>query len=479
VKTPALVRLFEQDHIVFGVLLVNAVLGARLFFDPGIFSASPVLIFSMGFLAASGTVFFFRRNIVYQSRIVLLVVIGYYAGLIKTIDPDAAFSPLGTDIQTLDIGVKMFGLTSIALFGAAIGLLAGGRELVRPSSSGWEGLRFPYPAWQALFYFATAIVIVAGILSARSYGPSVFEAVYATEGAGQGQLLGNLQSLGVICLVIASVAGLHLRGRWVRPFLAALVVYFLGWGIFIRGGRLEVLAGILALVAALPAATGKVARLRWYHYVGVVLLAIFMEAWGSLRTTLSVDHIDSETGDSILLGYQALQEVGVYHAGTISAIGSTFANTLDMVDTHVIPYAHGGTYFDYLLRSPPEFLYPGRPTDLAWIFEEYGYKAAGGFFELAEAYLNFGILGCLIIPFCISYVLATFYRKALHGGFFPFVLFVSMLSVFFRGAWYQTFAFYKAILTGMILYVGFWIVSQLVSGGRKATWSRKQTTLLP
>jgi hypothetical protein len=446
-------------------LLINALIGAHLYFEPALFAyfGLPILVFGIAVVAL--TTRLFRYNVVYQSRVLLLVVIGYWAGVVKWIDPEAAFSPLGTEVQTFDIGVQMFALTNIAVLGAAAGLMVAGRKLYSEGARG-VSINFPYSAWQSLFVFSTVIVLITGALSARSYGPSVLEGGYA-EGEGKGQLLGNLQSMGVICLVIASIAGMRLRHPWTKYFLAALTAYYLGWGIFIRGGRLEVLSGILALAAAVPAARGKLMRLRWYHYVGVILLAIFMEAWGTLRGTLHAENITSETGSDILVGYKALQEAGIYHAGTISAIASTFSNTLHMIAHDVIHYRLGSSYFDYVLRTPPEFMYPGRPPDLAWMFEDYGYQALGGFFELAEAYLNFGILGCLVIPFLVSWFLSTCYRKAFRGSFFWYVLLTAMLSVFFRGAWYQTFAFYKAVVTGLILYLGFWVTTQLGIPGRR------------
>ncbi|HYA47927.1 MAG TPA: hypothetical protein VEF92_10290, partial [Burkholderiales bacterium] len=77
----------------------------------------------------------------------------------------------------------------------------------------------------------------------------------------------------------------------------------------------------------------------------------------------------------------------------------------------------------------------------------------GGFFELAEAYLNFGLLGCLAVPFAISFLMGICYRKALAGSLFWFMILGAVLAVFFRGAWYQTFSYYKATLTGTALFL--------------------------
>ena len=54
--------------------------------------------------------------------------------------------------------------------------------------------------------------------------------------------------------------------------------------------------------------------------------------------------------------------------GTVSPISTTFANTVWLVDSKTIDLTLGKSYFEYILRTPPEFLYPNRPIDYSWIF---------------------------------------------------------------------------------------------------------------
>jgi len=452
----------DRRLFVLGALILNAIVGLVIVLVPQIYADYGLVLFAIGAFVAGVTLWFFRDNLLFQARLALLITIGSYAGLVKVIDPSAAFSTLEIDTQTLEIGARMFGLTSLALLGAVGGLLAAGLGLSRQPGYAWKGIATGIGTPLPQLWVATGLVLLTGYLSARSFGPTVFEVVYAS-GEGEGQLLGNLQAIGVISLVVAAVAGSRLNKRWVTPLLIFLGVYFFGWGILVRGGRLEAVSGLFALIVAVPAAHGRVVRLRAYHYLGLLVLALFLEAWGSLRSTLA--YADA-TGETVIEGYKRLADSGIYHAGTISSMATTFSNTLHMIDHNIINFEYGKTYFDYLLRSPPEFMYPDRPVDLAWMFQDHGYAAIGGFFELAEAYLNFGILGCLAIPFLISFLMGICYRKALMGKFLWFMILVALLAFFFRGAWYQTFAYYKGALTGLVMFLLFVSVKDLFSRPR-------------
>jgi hypothetical protein len=443
-------RLLDKRWFVLGLLVMNAVTGIFIFRFPESYVDFGPPFLGFGLFAFLAAMWFCRGNLLFQSRLLLLVTIGYYAGLIKAVDSSAAFSPIGIEAQTLEVGAKMFALTSLALLGAFVGLVWGFRPLREPGYA-WAGTAASMSFPLGHFSLATVIVLITGYFSARSYGDSIFQASYAS-GSGKGQVLGNLQAIGVIAMVLAITAGSRLKTRWTTPLLIFLGGYFFVWGILIRGGRTEVLSGILAVVISSAAATGRVASLKPRHYVAALVLALFMEAWGTIRGTVASAEASEET---IIDGYRRLQAMGIYHAGTISAIATTFSNTIHMVDHNVVPFDLGKSYSDYLLRTPPAFVYPDRPRDLAWMFPDFGYAAVGGMFELAEAFFNFGLLGCVAVPFCVSFVIGRTYRNAMGGRLFWLFVFAALLAETFRGAWYQTFAYYKGAVTGVILYCAF------------------------
>ncbi|WP_139313285.1 hypothetical protein, partial [Rhodoferax antarcticus] len=347
-----------MDGLFYLAHLLNAGLGFLIYLDPILFKNYGWWFVAVGILTLVVSLVKFSYSVLFQARLFLLVTIGYFAGIVKAINPDLAFSPVAIDSQTAVIGAKMFALTSIALFGASAGFFFAWKK--KNNTNLMIAAQSIKPAyWKTVYWVSSLGVLITGYLSAISYGPTVFEGVYGT-GEGQGQLLGNLQSIGVVCLVLSFVSAI--RVKKINYFIGVLFIafYFLGWGILLRGGRLEVLSGLLALFVVVPATQGKVVKLSAKHFFIILLLAIFMEVWGSLRSTLFTG-----ATETIIEGYVRLAESGVYFAGTISAIASTFANLLHMVDTHVVGFSFGETYFDYLLRSPPEFIYPNRPPDLS------------------------------------------------------------------------------------------------------------------
>ena len=441
---------FYRFSIILYLLLANAVLGAYVYLYPHIYFHCGPIFFIFSLIVVTLAILFWRFNLLFQSRILLLGIIGYFAGFVKAMDPSAAYSPVGIDTQTLEVGAQMYGLTSVALFGAFVGLKLG-FDQNNPHLSKWVGTSRLMPDSYFNYFFALIIILIVGYFSAISYGDSVFISGYAS-GTGQSQLLGNLQIIGVIGMVIATTAAVKIQKKWAYWGLVFIGMYFFIWGILIRGGRAEVLSGFFAIFVALAAAKGEIARLTKRDILAIIFIGLFMEAWGVLRSSLSRMGEENET---IMEGYIRLFDQGIYFAGTISGIATTFSNIIHMIENSVLDFNFGQSYFDYLLRSPPEFLYPERPRDLAWIFPDYGYSAIGGFFELAEAFYSFGLLGCFFIPFIISFIISRSYSKAMRGSFLWLFICAGIWAATFRGGWYQTFAYYKSILTGIILYLIF------------------------
>jgi hypothetical protein len=96
------------------------------------------------------------------------------------------------------------------------------------------------------------------------------------------------------------------------------------------------------------------------------------------------------------------------------------------------------------------------------MFQEYGLLSGGGFFELAEVYMNFGLLGALVIPGIVSFLMAKSYYHAFYRqSMLSYFLLFSFLTIFLRGTWYQTFAFFRAFLVCMLLYVTYIFIDQI------------------
>ncbi len=441
----------------WSIVFINACLGIFIYFEPQIYEEFGIFFFLISLTSTLLIVIYFKDIFLYQLRILFLVVIGLVAGFVKLINPDLAFSPVGVEVQNMRISAMMFGLTSLALLGSSIGLAwtRSSCQKTYPSVifNNWEP--------KLLFYLGTPFILLIGYLSAISYGPSVFESVYMSSQEGKGQLLGNLQSIGVIILGINFLSAYRINKNKYLFLAIFLGGYLLVWGIMIRGARLEFLSGLLTIFIAGHVVRGKSCAVNSRFYIFLLLLAIGAEFYGYLRSTMSI-----ETSESFIEGYQRIYDSGILFFGTISGIATSFANILDMVDVGQIELQFGGSYWDYILRVPPYFLYPDRPLDLALIFENYGYESIGGVFEIAEAYFNFGLIGSFFIPFFISLIFGGIYTRALKGGKFYFFLLLGLLSVFPRGAWYQTFAYFKALLTAAILFLIYWLIMEYLFATR-------------
>lgn len=429
--------------ILWPLTTANAIFGIILFYYPKIFlDIAGALLFSSVIGLILG-VKYLRFDFIAQLRLLFMAAIGYYAAIAKYINPEMLFMDFGGGIQTLEIGVKMYALTSIAILGSLVGF-AIAKQRQRQVQRALLTYRIHAPS---LFWVTFFLIILVGFLSAKSYGPAIWISSYAS-GDAEGQLLGNLQSTGVILLGLNLFAALKLRRKFNYIAFGFAAFYFLIWGILIRGGRLEFLSGVLVIFVALPLLHGRIRTVPMKFYIYLLLFAILMEYVGYLRYAL-VDGF-SET---LLEGYIRMFDSGVFFLGTISGIASAYANVLHMIEAEVVNLKFGLPYIEYLLRTPPEFLYPGRPRDLSSIFEQYGYISIGGFFELAEAYLSFGIVGVFLIPLFISWLFSRIHFKAAQGSLLNYVLILGIISVFMRGAWYQTFAYYKSIVTAFIIYI--------------------------
>lgn len=434
----------RQLIVIVGIVFYFAT-GVFLYLWPDTFrqSGELVLIASVAFLM--GFVKYMQFDFIIQLRLIFLIAIGISAAISKLISPEMVLIDFGRYIQSYDTMIIMYALTMIGAASSMIGYIAA-RNIHQPTlKTSLSELRISKD--HSLYAISLVLIIVIGYLSGRSYGPPVWDAVYAS-GEGEGQLLGNLQSMGVILVGINYLIAYRINRRkiWILSFCAYF--YLLVIGILIRGGRLEFLSGVLAIYICRSVVAGAPVGMRLRNYLWLIFAAFFMEYIGYLRYALA--GVDAET---FTAGFLRMYDNGILFLGTISGIGSAFANVIDMLQIKIIDYGYGLHYLEYFLRTPPEFLYPGRPEDLSSIFEKYGYISIGGFFEVAEEYLNFGLFGVVLIPGFITYFFKRVSDKALSGGFFSYILLLAIISVFMRGAWYQTFAYYKAIVTGIIIYL--------------------------
>jgi len=117
----------------------------------------------------------------------------------------------------------------------------------------------------------------------------------------------------------------------------------------------------------------------------------------------------------------------------------------------------GETYATYLLRTPPAFLGLPRPDkeDLAYRTDVGGIMMSqGGVFEPAEAYANFGLIGCFGISYLLSYAMGFLLKHANDKGSIFFALWYLVFGLMgLRAIWYQNFGYYRIATIFALVYL--------------------------
>jgi len=407
-------------------------------------------------------------NILFLARTLFLGGIGYFPMVVKIVyGPDAFFSGLERTTQDFDIVLVMYVATSLALLGNEIGLYLGERgqkQTVPRHDTAYER-----SLWKTIFFCSIPIVLWASYEAAKSAGSSVLIAGYASE--YQDLPMGNIIAIGIICLLAMWVMLQKYRFKYAWCIFISLASIFLGYSIFLRGQRQDVLTALLGITVCYALVKGKSYKITIKSFLTIVLMYIVFEMWGVARLVIATTGINLKHLFTIIIA-NATDASDAIKFGTVSPIATTFSNTVWLINSGNLDFAWGKSYWEFILRTPPEFLYPGRPTDYSWMFEDYGLLAGGGFFELAEAYMNLGLVGTLLIPATISFLLSkAFYNTLRKQTVFSYFLLFSFLGVFFRSTWYQTFGFYKAFCTVIVLYFIFWLVHEIL-----VIWQNLMTT---
>lgn len=400
------------------------------------------------------------ENILYFIRTFFLGVIGFIALGAKLISNDALFGFHMRESQTIEIASLMLLLTNIALFGSEIGFLTSKKlKIYSQNKIFFENKIYFYIILALLFFVSYLISLQKKSILVAAYGNN----------AGVQMPVNNLNSISNILfytLIFLYFKFKNLYGwdiKRYRFFLIFSGIFLYVYSEILHGVRMDALNGVFGAIILYYIYTNKSLKLTWKVFLLGVFLFILLQVVGIVRSVLQYVTL-SELFDLVIDGLISIfaeSKSGIlFYQGTINDIATTFSGIIYMLKENIIDFYYGSSYFDYILRTPPEFLYPDRPQDLAWIFVNNGFTSGGGFFELAEAYLNFGVIGAFIVPFLISFLLGYSYRLFVINRYsiVHAILLFSFLSGFMRGILYQTFAFYKSIVTGFILLFIFYFI---------------------
>jgi oligosaccharide repeat unit polymerase len=155
---------------------------------------------------------------------------------------------------------------------------------------------------------------------------------------------------------------------------------------------------------------------------------ILMGWWGLLRG-LSVEQL------FIQQGWIAMREVSlsdlfytVTGEGEFNVVGAILPQIIESLSKGNLQYLFGMSYLQAPVIFIPKLLYPNRPQVLSeWYVSTYYPHMAGegggrGFFFLAEAYLNFGTVGVVLLMFIAGIVFRITYSYLMISGYEPRVV---------------------------------------------------------
>lgn len=225
-----------------------------------------------------------------------------------------------------------------------------------------------------------------------------------------------------IGLVLAT-AYLFKTGRWKTPFgliTGILLLWHVGFWVFFgkRGALLIILLGVLIsrhlLKKPVSIAFGAV------FVFAMVFLFIVLELGRSSPTRMYSDQIEM-----MLFRAESLEDWRMWVGKVLSQgglLGSLSVITELFPDVH--EYRLGATYLEALIRIIPRFL---------WVdFFPQGYSLLVGenwaMFYLAEAYMNFGWIGIVIVPGLIGIGLRLFneWKRTYRSHYMVVVIFAAL-----------------------------------------------------
>lgn len=451
--------MYLKSTTVYIILLLNAVLSYGLYYfeinlHSGYFLLSLTIWITSLFLCLD--------NIILCTRQFFLGVIGHLSGAVKVIDSYAIFGFHMTESQTLEIASLMLYMTNVALFFSYFFFVLADSFSVKKSKKFTN--ENVYFFWVSLSFLAiVAVVLDASFGSSIIFGPG-----YGLEDKKLETGINNLNTISISLTLFCFIIYFKMvengeNTKLQRTLLIATTIYLYLIVYFLHGVRMDAINGIFGLFIVHRLLRRKNLSVTPKLTILILLSFLFVQVLGLVRS--NIDSLSISTVLNVFDNIRNGSSSGVLlYQGTVNDLATTFSGIIYLVNNYGLEHLYGQSYFDWILRTPPSFIYPERPKDLSWIFSDLGFSSGGGFFELSEAYYNFGFYGAILVPSIISFVIALSLKIYRHNtmSVSSSLLLISILSVLLRGFLYQSFAFYKSFVTVCILYAVVLVSSEIL-----------------
>lgn len=410
-----------------------------------------------------------RANILFLFRYFLIWVLIFATTIVWAVyGGDVAVAPWGQQYQTYGNTMKLVYAGFLSMSGAAIGwlLVLSKKECNDPAAFVLSRSK------QKLLLFAGGLLSVSAGLSylyatggivnsLGAYGskpkPELFQfgvfnvfhyvgiAILLLASLAKGKINNRVILFIILTLMMGMLAGsradympqalillllfCHKRiNFFLRRFNYKKLVAFSGIGFLLVG-----VAYVLGSFIAIWRTTGDVA--------GTFELLFTVDRLGIIIQIYGQEMLWLETGNMMLGGlYAAI--VNVEHGNTGFLLGKS--------------------YFDWLLKAPPAFFGLPRPEGLEWAMDIAGERMSqGGVFEVAEAYWNFGFVGCFFVSLSISYFFGFLLKKGLkENSLFYFTWYLVFGFMGLRAIWYQNFSYFRIMTVMLVIYMIAWIFAR-------------------
>ena len=450
------------------VIFLNAIIALLLFHiaDKSYFS---ITIF-MAISSSIASIYFTKNNFVYQLRVIVICWVSVIPAL--AIFQGAYFSRRMPYLQIDEVGWLFSILACLSLFSSQIGFyFADQRKFEKKNIDFVNGNKIVF--WTIFF-----LIVIVGYLISLSRGDYIFDIAYR-----QGELIKmpvqNLQAVAGILLswlfimlnrinknnIVINSYNILTNGYLIIFIFTSFYLIF--WAQLFRGARMDPANLLIVLFVLYYSLKSKIASLNFKYFLIFILSIIFLKFWGVARTQISSGIPLSHLLNLNLFAFRTLEingiEVKYFFDGTFPNLSTGVAAVFIAIREGLTEFWYGKSYLDFILRIPPEIIYPDRPQSLASLINYwFGDNHGGGFNEMGETYLNFGIYGSLIIPGIISYIIGSSYKSHLFNpnNLKSSLIFTAIIAVYIRFLLYQTFGGFKSFITALILYFFIYLMYQ-------------------
>ena len=325
--------------------------------------------------------------------------------------------------------ILILGLSGSIFFGLAYYIVSGGSVYSTGGyATGVGHINILFGVYNVFQMFFTSLVLIAISLKKKKYALAFFILIFS-------YVLGVLTGS---------------RADYLLPVLFLIIIYIDG-----------------NLLNKFYVNTKSIIRKRYLKLFILVFLGFFVStAIGFWRNDIKLDlfsiilkyltHISSVL--FLKLNYHKVFFMG----GTANEMIGGFYGIVQRIHLGYSNFYYGMDYLNYIPRLLPAFIRPEsfNKLGLAYHTNINGViMSQGGIFEPAEAYVNFGFLGCFFISFLISFFFVWLLKKA-KKNFSIFFMSWYIVNGFMlsRAVWYQNFAFARIMSVMLFLYVIFYLL---------------------